>query len=362
MMFALAALAPLFAPQPFGTLAEPAAGSPLHSLQEDQRIERTFTVTTEMKLLESRQGAAGERSPGQAHEGVTRTSKTQHNLSFEDRIVAPGAEHPSEFVRAYIAADGNTALKSLIPADREFGTPAERINHKSKLTSPLAGKSVRFKLEGDRYARAVEKGGRLKAKVLDGLAPDLTFGFFAPPKNAKRGKSWELSGDHLSQLLNPGGDVPYSEATPLEDVMRTAFMMSTAAHSPEGEWEGGFKLIHKGSKKIKGRRVATLQIEVETTMTSSSTWDPKGGSTELPPGPAMGADLALSMEQRYTGKGVLQFDEELRQVVRLELELDVHESLSETASMPVPGMGNIDLESSETSEGTVIIMASTKVH
>lgn len=283
-----------------------------------------------------------------------RESKNRKVFTAIDQASAVDGHQVTEFLRTYEGMKGHRHTLEIMESDGGWGGPSSRFEIDSAIESPLEGQAVRFKGSDAGWEKSPAEGSSLGSDALSELDADLTHRFLLPEKDAKRGSKWSVDASFMKQLISPGGDLQFELVEEQEDVMHSTMTARIPMDSKETEWSGSIEIVHKGRKKVRGSRLLQFEMKVDTTGTNHATFEmPSGMEDEIPPGASMGpSDIATDYEFHYKGKGLIDWDPDLGQIVALELNLEVEETASERTSMEMPGMGKLELETSELSRGS----------
>ena len=325
--------------------------------EEGQRIRRTVSLEAQMKLVRVRQSQNGDSTDDGGTSGFHRNSSTKRIFTAIDEIEAASKDGATRFLRSFDGMKGHTKLVEEMDGDKEWGDLGSKFEVDSPLVSSLNGQAVRFALGDDQWNKTPAPGSPLEAAQLQGLSTDLALEFLLPNKTVRRGGRWTASVDGMRQLLSLGGELGFEKTKEPEDGVFSSMMSRVPIDPAKTQWTGKIDLVHKGKVQVRGSRRIAIQIKVDATATNHATFEmPSMAGQEAPPGASMGGgEIATDYEVHYKGTGQLEWDAEIGQVVSLDLKLDVNEVASEANSMNMPGMGKLDIETSEVSEGTVKI-------
>jgi hypothetical protein len=232
-------------------------------------LERTYVASFSMQLesmLLTLNGEEVQSGLGELHISLERRSR----LIVTDVIEGVSAGRPTRLRRTFDLLEARESTRFTSgeheeSSDRDHG-------------SALEGTSVAFEWGGDEeaFSASFAEPDGADEELLAHLVEDMDLRRFLPARAVEEGESWEVDALAFLHLLDPGGDLGLvAEGAEAEDT-------SAQDQQLRDTMSGTILATHGGSSMVGGRRLVSIQLEIETAAYTekelSAEQVPEGGS------------------------------------------------------------------------------------
>jgi len=275
-------------------------------------------------------------------------------VSLIDEYGPLSGGRPARLKRTYEKISSHTDMTisaAMMPEPTEVTSVGE---------SELEGEVVLFKWndEDGEYTRTFAEDNGSDVALLDGLTEDTDLRGLLPTEEVEEGDTWEVDPDVLVGVMAFGGDLKLDAETETTGGMGGMGGGSNAMPSPGDflqDLEGTVTATFNGMRDEDGARVAVIQLTVSVSAANDMTdfFEEAAADAEMPEGMDMEMSYnGVDIEFTFDGEGLVLWDVAAGHLRSFEMSGDVTTLIDMDMAMSVGGMGDMDVVTAMTMEGS----------
>jgi hypothetical protein len=275
----------------------------VYAPEEGTQLKRVFDAEAEYRLTDMTTSVNGEpwKGPDEDERPEISNGFTEH-IAVTDTLAAVEDGRPTELVRTFDEL-GQVNIEKV--DDEESSV---------ELGSPLQGKSVRFRWDGDEstyVAEAADESDELDSDLLGALLEDMDLRLVLPKEEVEVGDTWELDPRLYLGFMWPSGLLDFQ----VEGEEPSAEDRGPSQQTIE-RLEGSGTARLEEVREEDGLRLAVIHVELEITTGSESVLAAE--STEESESP----EVTVEVEIERTLEGTILWDLEHGHAHSAELECE----------------------------------------
>ena len=289
----------------------------LHSTSvKDQKISRSFSVSTEMEMDSLSVMVDGE-DMREDMDDFEHKSSISLLLEVTDVIQGVKDGEVQKLARTFDTLEMVTG--------NDMSGPMGDQSDEMDFTSELEGVTVEFERGEDGFEAAYPEGEDGDSDLLEGLDALLSFSDVLPGKEIAEGDTWEIPLELYSMLSEPGGNLHFEPETENENMSDMGSMAAEQVDDdPDPELDGKIEATYKGTREVDDVKYAVIAIAVEVSAVTDRTEffnsmkgdAPDGGEFMMP------TVNSATEEAAFEGEGEILWNIEAGHMHTLKLEGD----------------------------------------